>query len=146
MRSRLSGVRVAIDRAYGVRLSYAVNLHCMGGHSVKAIVHERYGPAEVLELKEIDPPVPADDEVLVRVRAASVNPVDWYGMTGRPYLGRVAFGLRRPKTGRVGTDFAGTVEAVGVAVTRFAPGDEVFGGADGAFAELVETREDRRIA
>ena len=113
---------------------------------MKAIVHERYGPAEVLELKEIDPPVPADDEVLVRVRAAAVNPVDWYGMTGRPYVGRVMSGLRGPKDSRIGSDFAGVVEAVGKDVSRYKVGDEVYGARNGSFAELVQVREGRGVA
>ncbi|MEX2420845.1 MAG: alcohol dehydrogenase catalytic domain-containing protein, partial [Actinomycetota bacterium] len=104
---------------------------------MKAAVRDRFGSPDVVELREIEKPTPADDEVLVRVRAASVNPADWYGVTGRPYVGRVAMGLRKPKSERLGVDFAGTVEAVGKDVTQFRPGDEVFGGRDGAFAEYV---------
>ena len=103
---------------------------------MKAIVHNTYGSPDVLELQEIDKPDPADDEVLVRVRAASVNPADWYGITGRPYVARPMMGLRKPKSSSVRTDFAGTVEAVGSDVTEFRPGDEVF-GRSGAFAEYV---------
>jgi NADPH:quinone reductase-like Zn-dependent oxidoreductase len=103
---------------------------------MKAIVHTTYGSPDVLELQEIDKPDPADDEVLVRVRAASVNPADWYGITGRPYVARPMMGLRKPKSSSVRTDFAGTVEAVGSDVTEFRPGDEVF-GRSGAFAEYV---------
>ncbi len=83
-----------------------------------------------------------DNGVLVRVGAASLNPLDWHGMTGTPYLARLG-GLRRPKDQRLGADFAGTVEAVGKDVTRFHPGDEIFGAANGAFAEYVVVREDR---
>ena len=110
---------------------------------MRAVVRQRYGPPSVLELKELDKPEPAADEVLVRVRAASVNQADWYGMTGTPYAG---FGpRRRPKSIRQGVDFAGIVEAVGVGVTKFQPGDEVFGARDGAFAEYVCVRESRAI-
>jgi NADPH:quinone reductase-like Zn-dependent oxidoreductase len=105
---------------------------------MKAIVHTAYGAPE---LKEVDKPVPADDEVLVRVRAASVNPVDWYGLTGRPYVARVQMGMRAPKEEQIGVDFAGTVEAIGASVTRLQPGDDVFGGRSGAFAEYVRARD-----
>jgi len=103
---------------------------------MKAIVRRRYGGPEVLELVELETPTPADDEVLVRVRATSVNPAEWYTMTGLP-IGRVQAGLRRPKDQRLGVDMAGVVEAVGAAVTDFAPGDEVYGARSGAFAEYV---------
>jgi NADPH:quinone reductase-like Zn-dependent oxidoreductase len=103
---------------------------------VKAVVHHRYGGPEVLELVELEKPAPAEDEVLVRVRAASVNPADWYSMTGL-VVARPQSGLRAPKEPRVGTDFAGVVEAVGSAVPDLVPGDEVYGGRTGAFAEYV---------
>lgn len=104
---------------------------------MKAMLLDRYGSPADLELREIDRPVPADDETLVRVRASSVNPADWYGVAGRPYIGRPAMGLRRPRSPRLGVDFAGTVEAVGKDVTHVRPGDDVFGGRTGAFAEYV---------
>jgi len=107
---------------------------------VKAVVCERYGSPEVLELSEVDKPIPADDEVLVRVRATSVNPVDWHGVTGTPYVARLQTGLRGPKSAAVGVDFAGQVEAVGRNITELAPGDDVFGGRNGAFAEYVCVR------
>src|SRR6201993_830062 len=108
---------------------------------MKAIVYCEYGPPEVLQLKEIEKPTPADNEVLVKVRAAGTNPLD--GMhTGRA---RIVTGLRKPRLTRAGTDFAGTVEAVGKDVTAFKPGDEVFGAKTGAFAEYVCVREDRAI-
>ena len=108
---------------------------------MKAIVYCEYGPPEVLQLKEIEKPTPADNEVLVKVRAAGTNPLD--GMhTGRA---RIVTGLRKPRLTRAGTDFAGTVEAVGKNVTAFKPGDEVFGAKTGAFAEYVCVREDRAI-
>jgi NADPH:quinone reductase-like Zn-dependent oxidoreductase len=113
---------------------------------MNAIVHARYGSADALCVREIEAPVPADDEVLVRVRAAAVNPVDWYGMTGRPYVGRIQSGLGKPKDERIGVDFAGTVEAVGASVVRYKAGDDVFGGRTGAFAEYVQVREERGVA
>jgi NADPH:quinone reductase-like Zn-dependent oxidoreductase len=108
---------------------------------MRAIIHNRYGSPDVVELREVDKPDLADDSVLVRVRAASVNPADWYGMTGRPYVARVLGGLRKPKSNRLGVDFAGTVEAVGRDVTHVRPGDEVFGGRSGALAEYVSVRD-----
>ena len=112
---------------------------------MKAIVYERYGKPDVLELREVDEPEVSDDGVLVRVRATSVNPVDWHTMTGTPYLARTQAGVRKPKVGRLGTDFAGTVEAVGKDVTQFQPGDEVFGARTGALAEYVSVREGRAV-
>jgi NADPH:quinone reductase-like Zn-dependent oxidoreductase len=105
---------------------------------VKAIVQHRFGPPEVLELQDIARPDLTDDGVLVRVRASSVNPAEWYAVTGRPYIARPAAGLRRPRHPVPGADFAGTVEAVGRTVTDLRPGDAVFGGTtSGAFAEYV---------
>ena len=112
---------------------------------MRAAVRDRYGSPDVVELQEIDKPVPTEDEVLVRVRAASPNIADWYEVTGRPYVGRTQMGLFKPKTNRLGVDYAGTVEAVGANVTTFRPGDEVFGGRNGAYAEYVCAREDRAI-
>jgi len=112
---------------------------------MRAAVRDRYGSPDVVELQEIDKPVPTEDEVLVRVRAASLNIADWYEVTGRPYVGRTQMGLFKPKTNRLGVDYAGTVEAVGENVTEFQPGDEVFGGRNGAYAEYVCAREDRAI-
>jgi NADPH:quinone reductase-like Zn-dependent oxidoreductase len=111
---------------------------------MKAIVRDRYG-IEHIELREVEQPAPAAGEVLVRVRAASINPADWYTAAG-PIFARVANGLRRPKSNRLGTDFAGTVEALGRGVTRFRVGDDVFGGRTGALAEYVTVPEDRVIA
>jgi NADPH:quinone reductase-like Zn-dependent oxidoreductase len=110
---------------------------------MKAIRHERYGRPDVLELRDVDPPVPEDDEVLLRVRASSVNPVEWYGVTG-PYFVRAAGGgLRRPKFTGVGGDVAGEVEAVGSKVEGLAPGDEVFGTGAGTWAEYACAKEAR---
>lgn len=108
---------------------------------MRAVVRNRYGsPLDVLELQEVEKPTVGEDEVLVRVRASSVNPVDWHGVTGTPHVARLLDGLRGPKSTAVGVDFAGEVEAVGANVTQFAPGDEVFGGRTGAFAEFVSVR------
>ena len=108
---------------------------------MKAIVRNTYGSPDVLELQEVEKPDLADDGVLVRVRAASVNRGDWYSLTGTPYVARMQLGLLKPKSNRLGVDFAGTVEAVGRDVTQFRPGDEVFGGrSSGAFAEYVCVR------
>jgi NADPH:quinone reductase-like Zn-dependent oxidoreductase len=107
---------------------------------MKAVVHDRFGSPDVLRLDETDRPDLVDDGVLVRVRAASVNPADWYGMAGRPYVGRVSAGLRGPRQPCVGVDFAGTVEAVGSDVADLRPGDEVFGGRTGSLAEYVCVR------
>ena len=104
---------------------------------MKAIVQDRYGPPDVLELRDVATPAPGDSEVLVRVHAAAVNALDWHYMRGDPYVARPSMGLRRPKVRIRGRDFAGRVEAVGEGVDRFRPGDEVFGEADGAFAEYV---------
>jgi len=108
---------------------------------MKAIIHDRYGSPDVLELQEIEKPDLADDGVLVRVRAASINPADWYGMMGRPSLFRAQMGLFKPKERTLGVDFAGTVEAVGKDITELRPGDEVFGGRSGALAEYVCVRD-----
>src|SRR5947209_19198337 len=113
---------------------------------MKAIISCDYGLAH-LKLENIEKPVPNDDQVLVRVRAASVNPYDWHFIEGTPKIIRLmGVGLRKPKDTRVGVDFAGTVEAVGKNVTNFKPGDEVFGGRGGAFAEYVCPRANRAIA
>src|SRR6266498_4780849 len=104
--------------------------------TMKAIVQDTYGTPDVLELRDIDKPVVGDDDLLVRVHAAGVDPGVWHLMTGLPYLVRVmGYGLRRPKVGIRGRDVAGRVEAVGRNVTQVQPGEEVFGICDGSFAE-----------
>jgi NADPH:quinone reductase-like Zn-dependent oxidoreductase len=114
---------------------------------MKAVGHDRYGPANTLELLEVVRPEIAAGEVLVRVRAAGVDRGVWHVMTGLPYPIRLAgYGLRAPKTPVLGMDLAGVVEAVGTGVTRFRPGDEVFGIGTGAFAEYARAREDRLAA
>jgi NADPH:quinone reductase-like Zn-dependent oxidoreductase len=113
---------------------------------MKAIVQDRYGSADVLELRDIERPVITDDEVLLRVHAASAHIGDWHVMTGLPYLIRLVvptLGLRAPKTRVRGMDVAGSVEAVGKDVTQFRPSDEVFGIGNGSFAEYATARADK---
>jgi NADPH:quinone reductase-like Zn-dependent oxidoreductase len=112
---------------------------------MQAIVQDSYGSSEVLRTREIDKPDIGDDEVLVRVRAASVHVGDWILMTGSPFVMRMATGLRKPKNPVPGTDIAGTVEAVGSAVTRLQVGDDVFGWCAGAFAEYANAAEDHLV-
>ena len=113
---------------------------------MKAFINCDYGLAN-LKLENIEKPVPNDDQLLVRVHAASVNPYDWHFIEGTPKIIRLmGVGLRKPKDTRVGVDFAGTVEAVGKNVTNFKPGDDVFGGKGGAFAEYVCPRAHRAVA
>jgi NADPH:quinone reductase-like Zn-dependent oxidoreductase len=112
---------------------------------VRAIVQDTYGSAEVIHLENIDRPEIAEDEVLVRVQAASIHVGDWILMTGSPWVMRLATGLRRPKNRVPGTDVAGTVEAVGTNVKELRPGDEVFGWGAGAFAEFARATEDHFI-
>src|SRR5437660_1867897 len=115
------------------------------GDKMKAIVYCDYGLAN-LKFTDVEKPTATDDQVLVKVRAASVNPLDWHFIEGTPKIMRaMGVGLRKPKDTRLGVDFAGTVEAVGKNVTQFKPGDEVFGGRDGAFAEYVCPRADRAV-
>jgi NADPH:quinone reductase-like Zn-dependent oxidoreductase len=111
--------------------------------TMKAIVAERYGPPDVVELRDVDKPAIADHQLLVRVHASSVNPADWYRVTG-PYFGRLfGSGVRRPKQPAVGSDLAGRVEAVGKDVKDFQPGDEVFGTSGASWAEYTAAREVR---
>ncbi len=112
---------------------------------MKAIIQDRYGSPDVLELRDIDKPAVRDDEVLVHVRAAAVNPPDWAGVHGVPYIVRLAVGLRTPKLGVRGTDLAGTVEAVGTSVTRLQVGDEVFGVGRSTFAEYAVAAEEHLV-
>jgi NADPH:quinone reductase-like Zn-dependent oxidoreductase len=111
---------------------------------MKAIVSERYGRPDVLEVRDVDMPVVEDHQVLLRVHASSVNPVEWYRVTG-PYFARIGEGLRKPKSKAVGADVAGRVEGVGKDVKEFQPGDDVFGTAAGAWAEYASAREVRLV-
>jgi NADPH:quinone reductase-like Zn-dependent oxidoreductase len=128
--------------------NYSFGFHAIELHrdTMKAIVQARYGPPEVMELREIEAPAVEDDAVLVRVHAASVNPADWHVMRGDPYIARLSFGLGKPKDGVLGCDLAGEVEAVGKSVTAFQPGDQVFGSSFmhgfGGFAERASVGVD----
>jgi NADPH:quinone reductase-like Zn-dependent oxidoreductase len=114
------------------------------GPRMKA-AYTRYGPLDVVEVNSLDKPVPRDNEVLIKVRAASVNPLDWKTMTGGPYIVRILLGLRKPKIKQLGVDVAGQVEAVGRNVTQFKPGDAVFGTCRGAFAEYACTCQSAKL-
>lgn len=109
--------------------------------TMRAVTRSAYGGPEVLGHREVPIPTPATDEVLIRVHASSVNPADWHIMRGSPWLVRLQGGLRRPRHPELGTDVAGVVEAVGSAVTEFAVGDRVWGGARGAYAEYALAKE-----
>ena len=115
-------------------------------HPMKAVTYCDFGPPDVLAIESVETPTPTDDQVLVKVRAAAVNPVDWHTMRGTPYIGRIGMGLRRPTSIRLGVDFAGTIVSAGRNVTEFEPGDEVFGGRNGAFAEYVTVRAAGAVA
>jgi NADPH:quinone reductase-like Zn-dependent oxidoreductase len=110
-----------------------------GSEKMKAIVYEEYGPPDILQLREAEKPWPKDDEILIKVYAASVTPLDWHLLTGTPYIARLIAGLLKPKHNVLGTDVSGIVEAVGENITLFSPGDEVFGLSfyNGAFAEYL---------
>jgi NADPH:quinone reductase-like Zn-dependent oxidoreductase len=108
---------------------------------MKAAVYTSYGPPDVVQITVVEKPVPNDNEVLIKVRAASVNPYDWHFMRGMPYFLRIVAGLRQPKDPRLGADVAGQVEAIGRNVTQFKSGDEVFGICRGAFAEYARASE-----
>ncbi|HEY3786005.1 MAG TPA: NAD(P)-dependent alcohol dehydrogenase [Steroidobacteraceae bacterium] len=115
-------------------------------NSMSAIAHRCYGPPDALRVEQLPKPVPGDDEVLVRVHATSLNPLDWHLMRGTPYIVRLTTGLGKPDEPTLGVDYAGTVEAVGKNVSHFKVGDEVFGGRDGSFAQYVRVHSDHAIA
>ena len=153
-RSRILGILLIVVAAalFSLALAFSHNSACgpaptlsANARPIKAIVYRCYGSPDVLSLENIEKPTPADDEILVRVHAASANPLDWHYMRGTPYIMRMEAGLGAPNTPRLGVDFAGTVEAVGRNVKRFKPGDEVFGGKTGAFGEYVAVREQRAV-
>jgi NADPH:quinone reductase-like Zn-dependent oxidoreductase len=110
---------------------------------MKAYVHTAYGPPTSLKLDEVPTPVPADDEVLIRVKAAATNPADWHIITGKPYIARAQYGLRTPKTPIRGLDLSGVIEEVGKDVTKFSVGDAVFGEIGGGYAEYTVSPERR---
>lgn len=136
---------LAIFVAYWRSTNDCDRLTTVQGDRMKAIVYCDYGTPDVLKLEDIAKPVPNDDQMLIRVHAASINPLDWHYMRGTPYIMRLGTGLRKPKSMRLGVDCAGTVEAVGKNITQFKPGDEVFGGKNGALAEYVCALENRSI-
>ena len=128
---------VCFEIAYWRSTNNCEQLMSAPGERMKAYIYCDYGTSEVLKLADIPKPTPTDTQVLVRVRATSINPYDWHFMRGTPKIMRLGVGLRKPKSTRLGVDFAGTVEAVGKNVTEFKPGDEVYGGKGGAFAQYV---------
>jgi NADPH:quinone reductase-like Zn-dependent oxidoreductase len=110
---------------------------------MKAVIFTQYGSPDVLQFNEVDKPTPGDNEVLIKVHAASANPLDWHTMRGTPFLARLAFGLLKPRSPKLGADVAGHVEAVGKNVTQFRAGDEVFGDIHaGGFAEYACASEE----
>jgi len=113
---------------------------------MRAIVYKNYGPPNVLDIHEVEKPTPEDHQVLLKVKAAAVNPLDWHTMRGTPFLVRLQSGLLTPKDTRLGTDVAGVVVAVGKNVKHFKAGDEVYGGANGAFAEYACASEKNLMA
>src|SRR6476646_5891747 len=136
---------IALFVAYWRSTNDCDQLTAAQGDKMKAIVYCDYGLAN-LKLADIAKPTPTDDQILVKVHAASINPLDWHFIEGTPKIMRaLGVGLRKPKDARLGVDFAGTVETVGKNVTQFKAGDEVFGGRDGAFAEYVCPRADRAV-
>jgi NADPH:quinone reductase-like Zn-dependent oxidoreductase len=137
----LVGLVVLFQFAYWTSKSDYDRVTAAQGERMKAIVYSDYGGPEVLKLAEIAKPIPKDNQALVRVHAVSVNPYDWHFIRGQPLVMRLGIGLRKPTSCRLGIDFAGTVEAVGKDVKDFKPGDEVWGGKPGAFAEYVAVSE-----
>ncbi len=119
--------------------------HAAPEHAVKAITYCDYGLADRLKLDDIEKPVAEAGQILVRVRAAAANPLDWHYLRGTPYVMRLGTGLRRPRELRLGVDYAGTVEATGAGVTAFKPGDDVFGARSGAFGEYVAAKADGAV-
>jgi NADPH:quinone reductase-like Zn-dependent oxidoreductase len=142
----LAIVSVAIALSYNAPCPAPASLAQDTQPAMKAVMQRCYGAPATLTLEEVARPTPAANELLVRIHAAAVNPLDWHSVAGAPYLMRLSNGLGTPDDPRTGADFAGTVEAVGQQVTRFKVGDRVFGGRGGTFAEYIVIREDRGIA
>jgi NADPH:quinone reductase-like Zn-dependent oxidoreductase len=150
----LATVAIVLAVAFGslaIALSY--NSSCeapaavpAGAETMQGVFARCYGAPEILTLEQVAKPIPADDQLLVRVHAAGLNPVDWHSMRGSPYIMRMSSGIGSPNDARVGVDFAGVIEAVGKNVTRFKPGDAVFGGAGGSVAQYLLVRETRGVA
>ncbi len=151
LRYKISGIVLTIMAVVLLSLGLILNHNAACGpvnvpigrkNLMKAITHRCYGAPDALKLEDIERPTPADNEVLVKVHAASVNPLDWHLMRGTPSFVRLQTGLGKPNNARLGADFAGTVEAVGIKVKRFQAGDAVFGSTLGAFAEYVSVPEE----
>ena len=138
-------VVLAITISYTSECTPAPNV-AADADSMKAVVSRCYGGPEALEYLDVEKPEPGPTDVIVKVKAAAVNPLDYHYMRGSPYLMRLATGIGRPSDHRMGVDFAGVIAEIGDDVTRFAIGDEVFGGGDGAFAEYLLVPEDGAIA
>ena len=117
-----------------------------GNSAMQSILSNCYGASEVLQLVSVEKPTPEANEVLVKIKAAAVNPLDWHYMRGSPFIMRLGAGIGAPTDRTVGVDFSGVIEAIGEGVTKFKVGDEVFGGAGGAFAEYVTVNAERAIA
>ena len=154
LRYKISGVILLLLAVAVLSLAFALSHDSPCGPApslpsdaklMKGIVYRCYGPPDVLKFEDLEKPTAKDNEVLVKVHAAAVNPLDWHYMRGTPYLVRMDAGLGAPGNPRLGVDFAGTVEAVGKDVKRFKAGDEVFGGKYGAFAEYVSVSEERAL-
>jgi NADPH:quinone reductase-like Zn-dependent oxidoreductase len=141
----LGGLALGLAMSHNSPCSSAPPLPA-GATPMKAIVHRCYGSPDVIRYEDLPRPAPADNEILVKVQAASVNPLDWHYLEGTPYMLRIEAGFGTPDDPRLGVDFAGTVEAVGKNISRFKPGDEVFGGKFGALAQYIVVREERAVA
>src|SRR6516164_3796351 len=141
----LGGLALAFAMSHNSPCSPAPPLPA-GATPMKAIVHRCYGSPDVIRYEDLPRPAPADNEILVKVQAASVNPLDWHYLEGTPYMLRIEAGFGKPDDPRLGVDFSGTVEAVGKSISRFKPGDEVFGGKFGALAQYIVVREERAVA
>lgn len=135
------GITLSFDSACGPAPATTAGATLMKAARVRC-----YGPPDVIEIAEVARPTPTDSQVLVKVAAASVNPLDWHFMRGSPYIMRLGRGIGRPNDTTLGVDFSGTIVAVGKNVTRFRTGDEVFGGRDGAFAEYLAIGENSGLA
>lgn len=141
----LGGLALGLAMSHNSPCSSAPPLPA-GATPMKAIVHRCYGSPDVIRYEDLPRPAPADNEILVKVQAASVNPLDWHYLEGTPYMLRIEAGFGTPDDPRLGVDFSGTVDAVGKSISRFKPGDEVFGGKFGALAQYIVVREERAVA
>lgn len=139
----LAGLAIAVSYDAGCKPPPA---RAAAGPTMKAVTRRCYGSPDVLAVEELPRPVPKENQMLVRVRAAAINPLDWHEIRGTPYVMRLSEGFGAPDDPHLGIDFAGVVEAVGSQVTKFKPGDEIFGGRDGALAEYLVVREAGSIA